>query len=258
MLEIAIIIILALFLFLTLKNFPKTKNLAQTGQNKISDFTNVTKKPVKNFNFLKNIFKKKDSVQASQEVRDAIEKDQEKIVAPIEINQALSRYKVRDSETAKILHGANQAYDKSDLRETEKLALIVISKEKKCAYAYALIGHVALNRGVLDDAREAYKIAIKCNPELGEAYFGMGQIDTKDENYTSAIENFQRAISLDRGVAQWYGELGKTYIQVRQFSKASKALKRAASLDIDNNEYKKLASEAEDKQRAHSQVFRVK
>jgi cytochrome c-type biogenesis protein CcmH/NrfG len=68
----------------------------------------------------------------------------------------------------------------------------------------------------------------------------------------------QKAVNLDRGIALWYAELGKAYMQVRQFAKATKALKRAASLDIDNKEYKELASEAEDKQRAHSTVYRYK
>ena len=46
-------------------------------------------------------------------------------------------------------------------------------------------------------------------------------------------------------------------MEIRQFAKASKALKRAAQLDIDNKEYRNLAFLAEEKQKTHTRAFRV-
>lgn len=262
MLEIAIIICLALILFLILKNFPKTASEKEAGvfdQKAESQIpvNAIVAKVKKTPNFLQKVFskKRKDNLDG---IKAAIEKGQGGIIAPVEINQAKRAYKEEDSEIARILYEADLALMRNDLREAEELALKAILKDKKSARSYIVIGKVAFARGSFDDAKESFKTALKCDDESGEAYFGLGQIELRDENFSQALDNLQKAVNLDRGVAEWYAELGKAYMQVRQFAKAAKALKRAASLDIDNKEYKELASEAEDKQRAHSTVYRHK
>jgi Flp pilus assembly protein TadD len=81
-------------------------------------------------------------------------------------------------------------------------------------------------------------------------------VKLRDENLSDGVEYLQKAVTIDRGNAEWYFELGKAFMGVRQFAKAAKALKRAASLDMENKEYKELASEAEDKQRSHAGIYR--
>lgn len=239
---------------MVLKNFPKTKNDFDIPK---MDSRVVEKSIIKKESFFSKIFAKK-SVQSEEGIMSVINKDNHKIVAPLEINEAQKAYKESDPEIAKILYEADLALQRGDLREVEDLALQAIVKDKKCAHSYVLVGKVAFSRGSFDDAKEAFKTALKCDTETAEAYFELGQIELKDENYSEALMSLQKAVNLNRGVAQWYAELGKVYMQVRQFAKATKALKRAASLDIDNKEYKEMASEAEDKQRAHSTVYRFK
>lgn len=252
MLEIGIIVCLAAVLFLVLHNFPKT---AENESDNTSDNIMVDEK--KSVGFLKNIFKKKPK-DISNEIKEAVVSGQEKVIAPSQAEIVKEKYQESDPEIAQLLHEADIALEKSDLREAEDLAINAISKDKKCAPAYDIIGTVAMLRGSFDEAKQAYKTALKCNPELGSAYFGLGQICLRDENYTDAIENMQRSVVLDRSHADWYAELGKAYMEVRQFAKAAKALKRATSLDIDNKSYKELAAEAEEKQRAHASAYRIR
>lgn len=254
MLEIGIIISLALILILILKNFPKTKKIADHSFEPSVVTTGIN--PIPKANFLSKIFQKKN--EGLSDIKEAIDKDSDKIIAPVEISEAQRAYREKNPEVAKILYESDVAYERGDLREAEELALSALGEDKKCAKAYVVIGKVAYSRGSFFEAEEAFKTALKCDKELGEAYFGLGQIKLRDENYSQALDNLQRAVNLDRGVALWYAELGKAYMQVRQFSKAAKALKRASSLEIDNKEYRDLASEAEDKQRAHSAVYRFK
>ena len=253
MLEIAIIVCLAIILFLVLRNFPKTKDGLSVSSIEAPAEESKTMKE----SFFSKLFGKK-TASDSADIMAVIDKDNNKIIAPLEISEAQKAYKEADPEIAKMLYEADLAMARGDLREVEDLALQVVVKEKKCAYAYVLIGKVAFSRGSFDDAKESFKTALKCDKESAEAYFGLGQIELKDENFSEALMSLQKAVNLNRGVAEWYAELGKAYMQVRQFAKATKALKRAASLDIDNKEYKDLASEAEDKQRAHSTVYRFK
>lgn len=253
MLEIAIIICLAIILFLVLKNFSKTKDDFSVPLG--DDLIGAPK--IMKESLLSRIFAKKAPGDRA-DIAAIINQDNNKIIAPLEINEAKKAYKESDPEIAKILYEADQALARGDLREVEDLALQAIVKDKKCAHSYVLVGKVAFSRGSFDDAKESFKMALKCDAEVAEAYFGLGQIELRDENFSEALMSLQKAVNLNRGVAEWYAELGKAYMQVRQFAKATKALKRAASLDIDNKEYKELASEAEDKQRAHSTVYRFK
>lgn len=254
MLEIAIIICLAIIFFLVLRNFPKTGDSLDASGEAVPD---IKGSKIMKESIFSKIFSKKPAEDRA-DIMAVIQKDNSKIIAPFEINEAQKAYKESDPEIAKMLYEADLALSRGDLREAEDLALQAIVKDKKCAHSYVLIGKVAFSRGAFDDAKESFKAALKCDIETAEAHFGLGQIELKDENFSEALMSLQKAVNLNRGVAEWYAELGRAYMQVRQFAKATKALKRAASLDIDNKEYKELASEAEDKQRAHSTVYRFK
>ena len=245
MLEIGIIICLAAVLFLALRNYSVSGDelKKKSGERKV-------------ISFWKNHFKKRKNEIES--IQRAIEKDQDKVLSPLDLEQAGKKFLEENPEITRLLIDADRAFIENDLRGAEDMAIDVLSKEKKCGEAYVILGKVAFLRGEFEDARAAYRTALKCNMEFADAYFGLGQVELKNENYTEAIENYQRAVSLDRGSAEWWAELGSAYMEVRQFAKATKAYKKAASLDLDNKDYKQLASEAEDKQRSHSIAFRRK
>jgi len=199
--------------------------------------------------------KRNRSIEA---IKEAIEKDQDKIIAPVVIEKAIASYQEADHDLAKKLFQANEAFETNDLREAENLAIEAIMQNKRCAQAYLIIGKIAFFRGQFEDAKEAYTTAIKCNRGLGEAYFGLGRTELRDENFSKALDNLQKAIVLEKGHADWYAELGRAYMGVRQYSKAAKVLKRASSLEMDNKEYRDLLIEAEEKQRTHSFYTRGK
>lgn len=250
MLEIGIIVCLAGALFLALKNY------SRTGEDTIIDIPeglkneDGKKQAYFKFSFLR---KPKD-----KDIMKEIDKNKAEIIPPSEINKAILSFKEDDPELAKCLYEADLAFMRNDLRGAEDLAIEAISKDKKCASAYLIVGKVAKERGSFDEAKESYLVALKCDPNIAEAYFGLGMIDSRNENYSVAIENLQKAVNIERGHADWYAELGKAYMQIRQYVKACKALKKAASLDIDNKEYRLLAAEAEEKMRNISRAYRMR
>lgn len=244
MLEIIVIICLGIALFLLLRHYPDAKTLA--------GFFNSAK--FKSFftEFAQGM--KKNEIRA---VRAEIEKNNN-VVAPVEVEAAISNFKVDDPDVARTLHLAHESFQANDLRDAENKAIEIIGKDKRCGEAYILIGKIAFSRGQFDDAKEAFKVALKCDKELGEAHYGLGKIEVAEDNMTGGIDHLQKAIILEKGSPDWYADLGKAYMQVRQYAKAAKVLKRASSLDIDNKEYRELASEAEDKQKSHSMYSRYK
>jgi tetratricopeptide (TPR) repeat protein len=199
-----------------------------------------------------------DQDQSQKSIEEAIINGQDHIIAPAEVSNAQKKFYEEDPEIARLLLESKEALEQNDLRAAEERAIEAITKEKKCAQAYVVMGRIAYLRGSFDDARESYKTAIKCNRDLGEAYYGLGEIELQEENFTEAIDQFSKAVSLDRGNATWHAELGKAFMQIRQYSKAAKAFKKAANLDIDTREYKDLATEAENKLRTHSMEYRIK
>ena len=241
MYEIIIIICLAVALFLLLRHFPETNPDG----------------PKKKFRFW-DLFRKRRKLIALSEIEEAVLGKSEPTIAPVEIENAQKAFAESDPELAGILMQATEAYNNNDLRVAEELAIDALNRSKRCASAYLMVGKVAFSRGNFEEAKESLKASLKCNHEIGETYFWLGRIELKNENYTGAIEYLQSAVVLGRTQPEWLAQLGEAYLEVRQFAKASKALKRAASLDIDNKDYKELANVAEEKMRSHANVARMK
>lgn len=230
-------------LFLVLRHFPETN----------------PNKPKKKFRLF-DIFRRRRKLVPLAEIEEVIlgKPEESYRMAPVEMENAQKAFVEKDPEVVDLLVKANEAYNANDLRTAEELMIDAISKNKRCASAYLMIGKVAYQRGNYEEAKESLLTSVKCNHEIGETFYWLGKIELKNENYTGAIEYLQSAVSLDRTQASWVAQLGEAYLEVRQFAKAAKALKRAATLEIDNKEYKDLAAMAEDKMRSHSNVMRMR
>ncbi|HOX40910.1 MAG TPA: hypothetical protein PK263_01805 [bacterium] len=242
MLEVFIIIFLALGLFMVLRHYPEAKSLGSGEKNTSNNFRNLFAKIPRS---LENRSRGKDAVTVDP-------------LPEVNIVNAPKRFSDLSPEVVEKLELAEEALVKNDLREVEEKALEAISLNKRCGEAYLLMAKVAYTRGQFDDARDALKVAMKCNKELAEVYFYLGLVEARTGNNSKAVENLERATIFEKGHADWYCELGKAYNEVRQFSKAAKVFKKAASLDIENDEYKTLATEAESKIRSHSSYFRMR
>ena len=243
MLELLIIICLAVAFFLVLRHYPEV----------------VEKKSSKRTNFWLSfrsfvIRKKKKQIEAIKREINAVQVEEQKL-PELSIQQ---KYVGLPPELVRTLCVADEAYAANDLREAENKAIEIISKDKKCGEAYVIVGKVAFSRGEYEDAKQSYKAALKCNGQLAEAFFGLAEISLREENYQESIEQFLSAVAIDKSKPEWYVALGRAYMGVRQFAKAAKAFKKAAGIDIENREYKDLAAEAEEKQRAHATVARMK
>lgn len=248
MLEVVIIICLALALYLLLRHYPDAHGLGYylNSENFKKSFSKLP------------LLKMKPRPKAIKAIEEEIQKGNQAVIAPIEIENVLQQYGEDDPELATLLRQANEAYDQGDLRTAEEKSLEVVGKNKRSAEAYTIIGKVSFSRGQFSDAKDSFKTALKCNDEAGEPYFWLGKLALRDDNLSVCIEYYQKAINFEKGYAEWYAELGKAYMEVRQYAKAAKVLKRATILDIDNKEYKDLAAEAEEKQRTHSYYTRYR
>lgn len=247
--EVSIIICLAIALFLVLRRYPEATERKRIRKIKINT--------AKIFAFFhKFLVQNKERIM--HEIKQEIIAKQPETLLVEEPEVEIDPYAELKPEIAKVLYEADEFLINNDLREAESRAIDAISKDKHCGHAYVIVARVALSRGEFDDAREALNVALKCDDQLAEAYLYLGRVCLRQENYQDALENTLGAVSLDRSNADWYAQLGEIYLGIRQFAKAAKAYKKAAAIDITNREYKDLASEAEEKQRAHASVSRMR
>ena len=246
MLEILIIICLAVAFFLVLRHYPDVI------ERKPASLKQPLWKRMRSFFAAK---KKKQIEQIKRQINSIKPEVEEQKLPELAIQQ---KYYGLEPEMVRLLCAADEAFEANDLREAETKAIEAISKDKRCSDAYIIIGKIAFSRGEFDDSKQAYETALKCSENKADAYFGLAQIDLRSENYQDSIDNFSKALALEKGRADWYAEQGRAYTEIRQFAKAAKAFKKAAAIDIENKDYKDLASEAEDKQRAHASVARMK
>lgn len=244
MLEVGIIICVGAIIFILLRRYPRgARDVFQSGRKN------------SNISSFKKLFGHQRHIE-EEEIRETLSMGQEEIVTPREIETASESFKAEDPIIAKLLHEANHALKNEDLAVAEGKALEAISQDIRCDQAYAFMALVALKKSEWENAGAAAKTAIKCNSENAQAYAVLGEIALSEERYTEAIDNCLKAVMLNRNNAAWYGLLGQAYTEVRQFAKSAKAFKRAASLDLDNTEYRRKAAVAEEKQNSHARVLR--
>ena len=252
MLEVGIIICIGVIILLLIRHYPRSSG----GSSSIPPRVGKSRISMPAFKANK-IFSRRRHVE-EEEIRVSLEQDQQQVVSPREIEQAQEVFETEDPEIAKLLHEADEAIREQDMNAAEEKAIKVLSLDQRCDKAYAFIALVALRKGELENANAAAKTALKCNPESADAHAVIGEIFLTREKYSEAIDYLLKAVMQNRNKPVWYGLLGQAYMEVRQFAKSAKAFKRAAQLDMDNREYRRLAAIAEEKQHSHSRVFRAK
>ena len=98
---------------------------------------------------------------------------------------------------------------------------------------YDQLGNVYLQTGNVKKAFDAFKKAIKVEPDNGLAYTDMGNLYLQTRQADAAIECFQKALRIDSDIpVAWY-DLGNTYIQKGQLDLAINAWQKAVTIEPD-------------------------
>ena len=92
------------------------------------------------------------------------------------------------------------------------------------------------NRGEYEKAVEEYKRAIEINRESVEAYYHLGMAYSSLGKYKEAVEAYSRAIRIKPDYAVAYYNLGHAYSNLNQHDKAIKAFLHSIQHEPDNEE----------------------
>ena len=72
------------------------------------------------------------------------------------------------------------------------------------------------------------------------ALYYLGMVESKNKNYTKAIDLFSSAIKLDNDNHNFYYELAKAYCDIAWFDEALISLKKSINLDLAKNDFSNL------------------
>jgi len=207
------IVCLAVILFIMMRKFPSTAEVEENEPKKIKKDTPV--------------------VEA-------------KVIKPI--TEAKPKY---TSDVEKLLNEARKLIDDDKRQAAEDKLIEAVQIDLKCATAYTLLGDIYLKRRKNNEAEEAYKAAIKNDPEEAAAHFGLGLILEDAGRLNDAVKEVIAATRIDGTNDIWYHREGELYMNLRMYSKAAMAYNRAANLRPDYTRYKELALQADKKQVSH-------
>ena len=160
-------------------------------------------------------------------------------------------------EVAAILSEADVHFRKGEVKAAEDLYLKAAAKDPRCSKAYSRLGVIYLEHGDnWSDAEEAFRQALKFDPENGFILNNLGLVLYHQDKYADAIRNFEAAVRFDEHNAARQANLGMGYMAIRQYAKAESSFKKALKLAPNELEYKDLLNESIEKKRAHKTMVR--
>ncbi len=92
-------------------------------------------------------------------------------------------------------------------------------------------GNAYSNKGLYSKAIQDFDKAISLNPEYAPAYNGRGVVYVHEKLYDEAIQDFSKTISLNPDDALAYNNRGFAYVQIKLYDKALQDFDKAIGLD---------------------------
>ncbi|MDB9870387.1 tetratricopeptide repeat protein [Alphaproteobacteria bacterium] len=99
--------------------------------------------------------------------------------------------------------------------------------------AWNILGASAAERGMLDEAIEAYNKAISLKPDYADAYYNMGNVLKDQGKLDEAIEAYNKSISLKPDFVVSYYNMGNILKNQGKLDEAIKAYNKSISLNPD-------------------------
>lgn len=93
---------------------------------------------------------------------------------------------------------------------------IIFDKERP--HPYASLGRFLTEEGKLDEAEKILKDALAREPDYGNFYINLGNLERKRQHYDKAIQYFNEALKRDKlRMAEYaWADMGKTYLEMAQ------------------------------------------
>ena len=122
---------------------------------------------------------------------------------------------------------------------SERIANLNLAEEKETSITEDLFEQESKLPSIFDiikeEAEEAFKQAIRIDPDDAEAHYNLGLAYYRLGFYKDAIEAYKQAIRIDPDYVGAHGNLGNAYCKLGNYTKAIEAYKQAIRIDPDDS-----------------------
>jgi len=154
---------------------------------------------------------------------------------------------VDDKKDTDLLSKADGLAQSGDYNKAEKSYLKLVSLDPQNASLYNKLALVYLGKKDFKDAAKALDQALTLEPDNDAFYNNLGLLLYQQGSYDEAVESYEKSIEINNKVASRFMNLGLAYFMSKKYRKASEAYEKALILEPNNEEYKRLLKEAEEK-----------
>lgn len=131
--------------------------------------------------------------------------------------------------------------------KAEKVYLRLITKDPQNAGLYNKLALTYLGKKEFKDATKALSQALELDPNNDAFYNNLGLLFYQQGKYDEALDSYEKSIEINNKVASRFMNLGLAYFMLKKYRKAADAYEKALILEPNNEEYKKLLAEVEEK-----------
>src|SRR5689334_13280375 len=128
-----------------------------------------------------------------------------------------------------LMREAFPLHERGDAAGAERLYRQILQVDPDYADAHYLLGRIAQDRGLLDDAQRHVQEAIRCNPREPTFHHTAGQIHYARGQFSDAIARLEAVRELDPAV-DCHTDLGCAYEKVGRFADAVREFEQAVAL----------------------------
>ncbi|PIV43517.1 MAG: hypothetical protein COS27_04730 [Nitrospirae bacterium CG02_land_8_20_14_3_00_41_53] len=143
----------------------------------------------------------------------------------------IATFLIEEAQNLNFAIPVNLIKDKISARKVAALKDVDIEDYKKIAAFWLMIGLSYEADSLFKEAIEAYKQAVRVNPDFtyahAYAHNRLGIAYSKSGMYREAMEAFKQAIRIEPDYAEAYNNLGKTYVELGMYREAIEACKQA-------------------------------
>jgi len=151
------------------------------------------------------------------------------------------------SPTDDLLDKADNLAQAGQYVKAEKIYLKLITSNLQDASLYNKLALVYLGKKEFKDAAKALDQALILEPDNDAFYNNFGLLSYQQGRYDEAIEGYEKSIEINNKVASRFMNLGLAYFMSKKYRKAADAYEKALILEPNNEEFKRLLREVEEK-----------
>jgi tetratricopeptide (TPR) repeat protein len=127
------------------------------------------------------------------------------------------------------------------LDEAVKYCSMAVEDDPRGVDALNTLGTIQMRQGKLDDARQNFLRTLDANPDYSLAYANLSLLDSRQQNFESAVDYFDQAIAHDQGGffdtgrrAEGYTSIGSAALMQKRYDIATRCFEKALAASPDN------------------------